>query len=70
MLHAEIIDVQIPTDNLKYQGCLEEPKIAIFAHCAGVPPVGPKDQPSLRWSAPLILDQTKFSDLWQQTVGK
>ena len=25
------IDIQFPTDNLKYQGCPEEPKLAIFA---------------------------------------
>ena len=25
--------MQIPTDTLKYQGCLEEPKLAILAHC-------------------------------------
>ena len=30
------IDIQIPTDTLKYQGCLEEPKLAILAHCAPV----------------------------------
>ena len=30
------IDVQIPTDTLKYQGCLEEPKLAILAHCVPV----------------------------------
>ena len=28
------IDIQIPTDTLKYQGCLEEPKLAVLAHCA------------------------------------
>ena len=32
------MDIQIPTDTLKYQGCLEEPKLAILAHCA--PPLG------------------------------
>ena len=31
----EQIDVQIPTDTLKYQGCLEEPNLAISAHCGG-----------------------------------
>ena len=29
------IDIQFPTDNLKYQGCLEEPKLAILAQCGG-----------------------------------
>ena len=27
--------MQIPTDTLKYQGCFEEPKLAILAHCGG-----------------------------------
>ena len=28
-------DIQIPIDTLKYQGYLEEPKLAILAHCGG-----------------------------------
>ena len=42
------IDIQIPTDTLKYQGCLEEPKLAILAHCAAPPTysshTGPQQQ--------------------------
>ena len=34
------IDIQIPPNTLKYQGCLEEPKLAILAHCAPPPPIG------------------------------
>ena len=38
MLYALTYDIQIPADTLKYQGCPEEPKLAILAHCA--PPPG------------------------------
>ena len=31
------IEIQIPTDTLKYQGCLEEPKLVILAQCAPPP---------------------------------
>ena len=34
------INIQIPTKTLKYQGCLEESKLAILAHCAPPPHSG------------------------------
>ena len=40
--------MQIPTDTQKYQGCLEEPKLAILAHCGGAGGIGQYQR--IQWS--------------------